>query len=329
MLINRMRGWALPERLVTPEKVFLNRRSFMAAAGASAAIAGSGGLSGIAGALAEEADPTADLYPATRNEMYKVEREISEEKFNLTYNNFYEFGSHKKIYKAAQELPIRPWEIKIDGEVEKEFTIGVDDLIRKVTLEERVYRHRCVEAWSMVIPWTGFPMHKLLDLAKPLSSAKYVRMETFHNPDIAAGQKGGWYPWPYAEGLTIEEAANELTLLVTGAYGKPAAKQLGAPLRLHVPWKYGFKSLKSIVRFEFTSERPVSFWEQLQASEYGFWANVNPDVPHRRWSQARERVMGDPTNERSWETVPTLLFNGYGEQVADLYKNMENEALYM
>ena len=329
MLINRMRGWELPERLVTPEKVFLNRRSFMAAAGASAAIAGSGGLSGIAGALAEEADPTADLYPATRNEMYKVEREISEEKFNLTYNNFYEFGSHKKIYKAAQELPIRPWEIKIDGEVEKEFTIGVDDLIRKVTLEERVYRHRCVEAWSMVIPWTGFPMHKLLDLAKPLSSAKYVRMETFHNPDIAAGQKGGWYPWPYAEGLTIEEASNELTLLVTGAYGKPAAKQLGAPLRLHVPWKYGFKSLKSIVRFEFTSERPVSFWEQLQASEYGFWANVNPDVPHRRWSQARERVMGDPTNERSWETVPTLLFNGYGEQVADLYKNMENEALYM
>ncbi len=329
MLIKRMREWELPERLVTPESVFLNRRAFMAAAGASAAIAGTGGFAGITGARAEEADPSADLYPAARNEMYKVDRPISEEQYNLTYNNFYEFGSHKKIYKAAQELQIRPWEIKIDGEVEKEFTIGIDDLIRKVTLEERVYRHRCVEAWSMTIPWTGFPMNKLLELAKPLSSAKYVRMETFHNPSVAGGQKGNWYPWPYAEGLTIEEAANELTLLVTGAYGKPAAKQLGAPLRLHVPWKYGFKSIKSIVRFEFTSERPTSFWEQLQASEYGFWANVNPNVPHRRWSQANERVMGDPTYERSWETVPTLMFNGYGEHVAHLYKGLENEALYM
>ena len=329
MLIKRMQGWELPERLATPEKVFLNRRSFMAAAGASAAIAGAGGFSGFAGALAEEVDPTADLYPAARNEMYKVDRAISEEKFNLTYNNFYEFGSSKKIYKAAQALPIRPWEIKIDGEVEKEFTIGIDDLIRKVTLEERVYRHRCVEAWSMVIPWTGFPMKKLLELAKPLSSAKYVRMETFHNPEVAPGQKGNWYPWPYVEGLSMAEASNDLTLLVTGAYGKPAAKQLGAPLRLHVPWKYGFKSLKSIVRFSFTSERPVSFWEEILPAEYGFWANVNPDVPHRRWSQAEERVMGDPTSARYWETVPTLLFNGYGEQVAHLYKDLENEALYM
>ena len=329
MLIKRMRGWELPESAATPEQVFLNRRSFLAVAGATAAIAGAGGFSGMNGALAEEIDPTADLYPAARNEMYDAGRAITEEAYNLTYNNFYEFGSHKKIYKAAQALPIRPWEIKIDGEVEKEFTIGIDDLIRKMTLEERVYRHRCVEAWSMTIPWTGFPMHKLIDLAKPLSSAKYVRMETFHNPKVARGQKGSWYPWPYTEGLTIEEAANELTLLVTGAYGKPAAKQLGAPLRLHVPWKYGFKSIKSIVRFSFTKERPVSFWEELLSNEYGFWANVNPEVPHRRWSQARERVMGDPTYERSWETVPTVIFNGYGEQVAHLYKGLESEALYM
>ena len=329
MLIKRMRGWELPESAATPEQVFLNRRSFLAGAGATAAIAGAGGFSGMNGALAEEIDPTVDLYPAARNEMYDAGRAITEEAYNLTYNNFYEFGSHKKIYKAAQALPIRPWEIKIDGEVEKEFTIGIDDLIRKMTLEERVYRHRCVEAWSMTIPWTGFPMHKLIDLAKPLSSAKYVRMETFYNPKVARGQKGSWDPWPYTEGLTIEEAANELTLLVTGAYGKPAAKQLGAPLRLHVPWKYGFKSIKSIVRFSFTKERPVSFWEELLSNEYGFWANVNPEVPHRRWSQARERVMGDPTYERSWETVPTVIFNGYGEQVAHLYKGLESEALYM
>lgn len=323
MLIKRPQGWELPENQATPEHVFFNRRAFMAGAGAAAAIAGSGAFSALHGARAEEADPTADLYPAARNEAFKIERDITPEKFNLQYNNFYEFGSHKGIYESAQALQIRPWEIKIDGEVEEEFTIGIDDLIRKVTLEERLYRHRCVEAWSMTVPWTGFPMRKLLDLAKPLSAAKFVRMETFHNPQVAAGQRQTWYPWPYVEGLTIEEAANDLTLLVTGAYGKPAAKQLGAPLRLHVPWKYGFKSVKSIVRFSFTKERPVSFWEELQPAEYGFWANVNPEVPHRRWSQASERVLG--TDER----IPTVLYNGYGEMVADLYKDMKGENLYM
>ena len=175
----------------------------------------------------------------------------------------------------------------------------------------------------MVAPWTGFPMKKLLEIAKPLSSAKYVRMETFKNPEVAPGQGQFWYPWPYVEGLTIEEAANDLTLLVTGAYGKPMAKQFGAPIRLHVPWKYGFKSIKSLVRFSFTTERPKSFWEQLQGREYGFWANVNPEVPHPRWSQATERVLG--TDER----IPTQLFNGYGEQVAHLYKDLEGEQLYM
>ena len=207
--------------------------------------------------------------------------------------------------------------------VEKEQTIGIDDLIRKVTLEERLYRHRCVEAWSMAIPWSGFPLAKLVELAKPLSSAKYVRMETFLDPTVAPAQKQTWYPWPYVEGLTIAEATNDLAFLVTGAYGHPMAKQHGAPLRLAVPWKYGFKSIKSIVRFTFTDQRPKSYWEALQASEYGFWANVNPEVPHPRWSQASEEVIGT-----GGKRVPTLKFNGYGEQVAGLYAGLEKERLW-
>jgi sulfoxide reductase catalytic subunit YedY len=181
---------------------------------------------------------------------------------------------------------------------------------------------RCVEAWSMTIPWSGFPMAKLVELAKPLSSAKYVRMETFLDKAVAPGQRQSWYPWPYVEGLTMAEATNELTLLVTGTYGKPAPKQHGAPIRLAVPWKYGFKSIKSIVRFSFTDQRPKGYWEELQSSEYGFWANVNPAVSHPRWSQADEEILG--TGERK----PTVLFNGYGEYVAHLYKGLESERLW-
>jgi methionine sulfoxide reductase catalytic subunit len=321
MLIRRNKGWELPERLATPEDVFLNRRAFMAAVGTTAATIGLG--LAPSSVWAAQDDPTMDLYPAKRNEKYKLVREITPEKINSTYNNFYEFGSHKSISKAAQALQTRPWEITIDGEVEKPFKISIDDLIRKMTLEERLYRLRCVEAWSMTIPWTGFAMKDLVALANPLSSAKYVRMETFHDPEVATGQKQGWYPWPYVEGLTIEEATNELTMMVTGAYGKPAAKQFGAPLRLIVPWKYGFKSIKSIVKFTFTSKRPLGMWENIQGSEYGFWANVNPKVNHRRWSQATERVLGEGSKR-----IPTQLFNGYGEQVAGLYKNMGTEKLF-
>ena len=190
-------------------------------------------------------------------------------------------------------------------------------------LEERVYRLRCVEAWSMVVPWSGFPLSALVKLAEPLSTAKYVRMETFMDPDNAKGQKQHWYPWPYIEGLSIEEAMNDLAFIATGIYGKPMPRQNGAPLRLAVPWKYGFKSTKSIVRLTFTSERPVSFWEELQASEYGFWANVNPEVPHARWSQSSEQPLGG-----GGKRIPTLLYNGYGEQVADLYKGMQGERLF-
>ena len=174
----------------------------------------------------------------------------------------------------------------------------------------------------MAIPWSGFPFARLVELAKPLSSAKYVRMETFLDPSIASGQKQSWYPWPYVEGLTVAEATNELAFLVTGAYRKPVSKVQGAPLRLAVPWKYGFKSIKSIVRFNFTDQRPKSYWEALQSAEYGFWANVNPQVPHPRWSQATEELIG--RNERR----PTLIFNGYGDYVADLYRGLENERLW-
>ncbi|MEM8647417.1 MAG: protein-methionine-sulfoxide reductase catalytic subunit MsrP [Pseudomonadota bacterium] len=320
MLIKTIHNWELPEASATPEDVFWNRRQILQGMGLGAATIGAGAL-GITKAFGA-ADPTLDLYPAKRNEAYKLDRPITEEKLNLEYNNFYEFGSTKRIAEAAQALPIRPWEIKIDGMVEKEFTIGIDELIRKVGIEERLYRHRCVEAWSMTVPWSGFAMSKLVDLAQPTSGAKYIRMETFLNPEVAPGQKPPLFswsnklPWPYVEGVSMEEARNELSFLVTGAYGKPVAKQMGAPLRLALPWKYGFKSIKSIVRFSFTDKRPVSFWETILPQEYGFYANVNPAVPHPRWSQASERVLG--TNER----VPTLLYNGYHEQVAKMYDTL-------
>ncbi len=314
------RGWEIPEHQATPEHLFMNRRAFLAATGA-ATIALTPELA-LAQRMSDLPDPTASLYPVKRNEKFKLDRPLTDEKYNLSYNNFYEFGSSKDIARAAQALPLRPWTVKIDGMVEKPFEIGIDDLIRKMPLEERLYRHRCVEAWSMTIPWSGFAFARLVELAKPLSSAKYVQMETFLNRKVASGQRQTWYPWPYTEGLTIAEASNDLAFLVTGAYGKPVTKQQGAPLRLAVPWKYGFKSIKSIVRFSFTDKRPKGYWESLQAAEYGFWANVNPEVDHPRWSQATERVLG--TDER----VPTLKFNGYGEYVADIYKNLQNERLW-
>lgn len=318
MLIRIPRGWELPEAMATPEAVVMNRRGLLLGAGAVGAA-----VLWPRQPRAEQSDPTADLYPAPRNTKYTVERAITPEEINTRYNNFYEFGSHKQIYAAAEKLKVRPWEIKIDGDVEKPFTIEVDELVRRMGLEERVYRHRCVEAWSMVVAWTGFPLAKLVAFANPLAKAKYVRMETFLDKDVAHGQRAIWYPWPYVEGVTMAEANNDLAFMVTGAYGKPLPKSMGAPIRLHLPWKYGFKSIKSIVRITFTDQRPKSFWEEVQGSEYGFWANVNPAVPHPRWSQAHERVLGTD------ETVPTQIFNGYGEFVADLYRGLEGERLFM
>ncbi len=323
MLIRRNRGWELPESAATPEAVFWNRRALLQTMGLGSMLMP--GLLRAVTATAAEAppDPSADLYPFKRNPRYTLDRKITDPKFSEYYNNFYEFGSEKAIADEAQALKIRPWTIKIDGLVEKPFATGIDDLLKKMPLEERLYRHRCVEAWSMAVPWSGFAMSALVALAKPLGSAKYVRMETFVDPAEAPGQKQYWYPWPYIEGMTLAEANNELAFMVTGMYGKPAPKQNGAPLRLALPWKYGFKSTKSIVRISFTDKRPQSFWESVQGDEYGFWANVNPEVPHPRWSQATERVIG--TDQR----VPTLKWNGYGEFVAHLYDGLQNEKLFM
>ena len=232
-------------------------------------------------------------------------------------SNFFEFGPTKNIWKEAQKLETKNWKLKITGLVEKPLTFEVEDLINKFKLEERIYRHRCVEAWSMVVPWLGFQMSKLLKLCKPLSSAKYIKFTTFYDPKIATEQKARWYPWPYTEGLTLEEAKNDLSFLVFGAYGKNLHNQFGAPIRLHLPWKYGFKSIKSIKGIEFTDKRPVSFWENLASNEYGFWANVNPAVDHPRWSQKTERILGGGERE-------TEIYNGYGPEVSALYSNFSN-----
>jgi methionine sulfoxide reductase catalytic subunit len=320
MHYHRRKGWELPEGSATPEALVLTRRGF----GRGALGLGAGLL--LAGtarpAFAATETETDAFHPYARNPAYAIDRAVTPEEINGHYNNFYEYGTSKSIAAAAQALKLRPWVLKIDGMVETPREVGIDDLITAMPREERLYRHRCVEAWSMTIPWSGFSLKALLDFAKPLAGAKYVRFETFLDPKMAPGQRAPFYPWPYVEGLTIEEAANDLAFMVTGAYGKPLAKQFGAPIRLALPWKYGFKSIKSIARISFTDKRPVGLWEALQAREYGFWANVNPEVSHPRWSQATENVLG--TNTR----IPTKLFNGYGDYVADLYKGMEKERLW-
>jgi methionine sulfoxide reductase catalytic subunit len=315
MRYHRRHGWEIPASEATPESIFLDRRAFVAGVGAAAALAGL-----TRRAAADEPDPSASLYPAKRNDAYVLDRAVTPEKINLNYNNFYEFSTSKHF--SAEGLKIRPWTVTIDGLVEKAQTIAIDDLIKTMGLEERLYRHRCVEAWSMAIPWTGFPLRALVEKARPLSSAKYVRFESFLDKKNAPGQRS-FMPWPYIEGLTIAEATNDLAFLVTGAYGKPLAKVQGAPIRLATPWKYGFKSAKSIVKISFVDSRPSTFWETLGPDEYGFWANVNPNVPHPRWSQAKETLL------TTGEQRPTLLYNGYGAQVAELYKGLEKEPLYM
>jgi len=318
MLIKRTRGWEVGENKATPEGIYLKRRELVAAMGLGALALG---LPSVA--AADTKDPSASLYPAKRNDRYGAPKPIAEERRVTTYNNFYEFGFDKSIWRDAQKLEVRPWTIKVSGMVEKPFEIAIDDLLARVPLEERVYRHRCVETWSMIVPWTGFPMRSLVEICKPTGGAKYVAMKTLSKPSVMHEERDLAYPWPYTEGLAIDEATNELAFIATGLYGKPMPKPNGAPIRLVTPWKYGFKSIKSIVSLEFTDKRPVSFWEALQASEYGFWANVNPQVPHPRWSQATEKPLG------SDERIPTQLYNGYGEFVASLYTDRKAEKLYM
>jgi len=326
MLLNSKREWEIKAADVTPESAFRERRNLVKIMGLVpicyvGLMAGHKNFKNAAGMTIN--DSSKKFYPAQRNSQYQLDRPINSELQATTFNNFYEFGSHKKIAKIAQKLKIRPWTITFDGMVERKITIEIDSLISKMQLEERLYRFRCVEAWSMAVPWTGFPMADLIKFANPLKGAKFVSMETFYDPEIAPGQKQFWYPWPYLEALTIEEATNELALIGTGVYGKPLPKQMGSPLRLVVPWKYGFKSIKSIVRFTFTNIRPIGFWERIQGTEYGFWANVNPRVDHPRWSQAKEEILG-----AGGKKVKTLLYNGYAKQVAYLYEKMQGEQLF-
>jgi sulfoxide reductase catalytic subunit YedY len=302
---------------VTPEGVNRPRRKFIQGSAVVVGVA-AGIANGWLRALAPDPPGITDLrkLAAARNPKYKVERPITDERTVAGYNNFYEFTTNKeRVARLAERFRSRPWEITVGGEVEKPLRIDVDDLIRQMTLEERVYRLRCVEAWSVVVPWIGFPLAKFVEWAKPKSTARYLRMVSFLKPDEAVGQREqSWYPWPYYEGLTMEEARNELAMLVVGSYGHILPNQNGAPLRLITPWKYGYKSIKSIVRFEFVRTQPKTFWNDLAPNEYDFSSNVNPKVPHPRWSQATEEDVA--TGKR----IPTLPYNGYAEYVAHLYK---------
>ncbi len=256
------------------------------------------------------------LYPAARNQDYRVARATTPQDVAARHNNIYEFhpGRAGPVYKHVGDFSARPWQVEIRGEVEEERTVDIDDIARVAPLEERIYRFRCVEAWSMVVPWTGLPMADFVRWCKPKESARFVRFVSFLDPARAEGQrKAKHYPWPYYEGLRMDEAMHPLAMLATGIFGHGLPMQHGAPLRVIVPWKYGFKSLKSFVRVEFTRKQPGTFWNDLQSKEYSFLSNVEPDVPHPRWSQSTERDIA--TGDR----IPTLPFNGYGDQVAKLY----------
>jgi sulfoxide reductase catalytic subunit YedY len=327
MLIKRRRGWEIPEREVTPEPVALGRRAVVAGALTAGALAvgvatPAAAQFGFFGSSKKVPDITLKPLPAKHNDRYVAGRALTPEQAATTYNNFYEFSDDKDLWQAAQALPVSPWSIAIGGMVKTPRTIALEDLLKQVNLEERIYRHRCVEAWAMTVPWTGFPMADLVKLAEPLGSATYLKFTTLADDKTMPGLHETWYPWPYIEGVTMQEAMNEMAFLSVGMYGKTVPPQDGAPIRVTLPWKYGFKSAKSIVKVEFTDQRPTSFWQSLQASEYGFWANVNPEVPHPRWSQAHERLLG------SNEMVPTQIWNGYGEFVAAMYADKQNERLF-
>lgn len=295
MLIRIGRSWEISERLATPEDVYLNRRKFLPRLG----ITSLGAMSALVGSVRNtesqpggetppliglpEPSATANLYPAKRNEKYKLDRPLTDEALAARYNNFYEFSFNKqRVSRLVEPFKTRPWQIEVTGLVKKPQTFDIDELVKKMPLEERLYRHRCVEAWSMAAPWTGFPIKAFVDLVEPQSSAKFIRMVTFNKPEEAVGMNDDSYPWPYYEGLTMAEATNELAFFATGIYGHELTKQHGAPVRLVTPWKYGYKSIKSIVRVEFVEQQPPTFWATLVPREYDFWANVNPDVPHPR-----------------------------------------------
>lgn len=322
---SRFRYPSIPSSEITPESVWQSRRQWMRQAAGMGAIAGLGGLGSTLlsnDAFAAEGMPAIE--GRTANPEYaaaKIDRKLNSEKDITSYNNFYEFGTGKgDPMDYSGKMKIEPWQLQISGEVEKPRTFDLDELLKLAPQEDRVYRLRCVEAWSMVIPWVGYPLSSLLRQVQPTSKAKFVQFVTDMQPDAMPGLRDRIIPWPYREGLRIDEAMHPLTLLTFGLYGKRLPRQNGAPLRIIVPWKYGFKSGKSIVKIILSETMPATSWVAIAPSEYGFYANVNPDVPHPRWSQSHERVIGggffDPK-------VPTLKFNGYGEQVASMYSGMD------
>ena len=306
---SRIRSWE-----ITSESNYRNRRQFIRDAGLAI---GGGVLAGTLplGARADGRD--LETVPGP----YSTDEEPNSWQDVTTYNNFYEFGTGKEDpYQNAGDFVASPWSVKISGECDKPGEYAFEDVMAPYTLEDRIYRHRCVEAWSMVVPWVGFPLGDLLKRFEPTSNAKFVSFKTLHDPKRMPGQKRAVLRWPYREGLTIAEAMHPLTLMVVGIYGKALPNQNGAPLRLVVPWKYGFKGIKSIVEIEFTKRQPQTSWELAAPREYGFYANVNPEVAHPRWSQARERRIGAGLFA---EKQPTLMFNGYADEVAELYAGLD------
>ncbi len=308
---------------ITPEPHYLRRREFIkTAAGLSAAAIGSGLLPGCEPAAPEAAPvPQPERIPNVRDSRWSTDAAPTDYKDITTYNNFVELGDGKSApARNADRLRTRPWTIAVGGECEAPGEIGIEDLLGRFPQEERIYRLRCVEAWGMVVPWVGFPLRDLLRRFKPTSKAKYVAFETLYDPKQMPGQRSRLYDWPYREGLRMDEAMHALTILATGLYGRELPNQNGAPVRLVVPWKYGFKSIKSIVAIRFTERQPQATWNMLQPDEYGFYSNVNPEVSHPRWSQAQHRVIGAGLFAPE---EPTLMFNGYADQVAHLYAGMD------
>jgi methionine sulfoxide reductase catalytic subunit len=315
---------------ITPEALYLSRRRFMAglgalAAGTVAAACRTGPSNGEVsigpsgnGEVGDGASSPGEFVPGpVSGTVDELGSDLTPYADVATYNNYYEFSTNKQaVARLAQDFPTEPWTMEVGGLVGNPRTYTLDDL-RGFTEQERIYRLRCVEGWSMVIPWLGFPLHELLAEVQPLPEAQYVRFETIHAPEQMPGQGGSWFEWPYVEGLRIDEALHDLTLLSTGLYGKSLLPQNGAPIRLVTPWKYGFKSVKAIVKIDLVATQPSTFWMEAAPKEYGFYANVNPDVPHPRWSQSSERRIGELRRRL------TDLFNGYADEVAHLYEGMD------
>ena len=306
---------------ITPKEAYLSRRDFLKRMGIVTAGAA---LLAACGTSADEtpAPPVTSGLPADQ-QTESLSNELTEHDSVISYNNYYEFTTDKeRVASLAADFKSTPWTVEVGGLVKNPRTFSMDEILSQFTIEERIYRMRCVEAWSMVVPWTGFTLASLLESVEPTEDAKYVRFETVNDPDQMPGMKNGLYPWPYQEGLRLDEALNDLTLLATGLYGEPLPAQNGAPIRLVVPWKYGFKSIKAIVKIELTAEQPSTLWETIAPNEYGFYANVNPEIDHPRWSQATERRIGELKRRA------TLPFNGYAEEVAHLYEGMDPAKLY-